>query len=132
MHIALGWHSRRFQALETQLFEKNADLGGTAFEASEVLDALDGFGNRGGGMLLEVRLDGVMIGLQLAGRAMKLQDFERLNAASLVLLEVGSQGVFTDAHAMGNLVMRQAPRFQQHGFHLPLHAWVGVVIALIV
>jgi hypothetical protein len=64
LHIALGWHSRRFQALETQLVEKNADLGGTAFDAGYFLDALDGFGNRGDWMLLEGGLDGVMRGLQ--------------------------------------------------------------------
>src|SRR5207302_1535565 len=76
LDITLGWDGIRFQALEPQLGEKDADLRGAAFKTGEVLDALDRFGNAGGWMLVEVGLDGLMMSLQFTGGAMKLQDFE--------------------------------------------------------
>ena len=80
------------------MFEKDADLGRTALEARELLDAFDGFGDRGGGMLTQGRLQGVVIVLQFADGSMKLQVFEGLYASSLILLEVAAHGIFTTPH----------------------------------
>ena len=114
-----------------EFFEEDPDLGRTALEAGELLDALDGFGDRGGRMLPEVRLQGVVIVLQVAGGPMKLQACERLYASALILLEVAAHGIFTDPDAGANLVVRQPLGLQQQRFHLPLHTWVRMVIALI-
>ena len=64
--------------------------------------------DRGERRLAEGGLDRVMMGLQVAGGATKLQVFEGLNAPSLILLEVAAHGVFTHTHTGGDLVVRQA------------------------
>src|SRR5205823_12558148 len=84
LHIALGWNGRSFQALETQFFEKDAHLGGTAFEAGQVLNALDRLRDRGRWMLTERGLQRVVVVFQLTGGLMKLHAFERLDAPRLV------------------------------------------------
>jgi hypothetical protein len=129
--IALGRDRIRFQALESQLFEEDANLRWTAFEPSELFDDLDSLGNRGGWMLSKIVLQRVMVSLHLAGRMMKLKLFEGLNAPCLILFSIAEHGIFTDPDAQRDLMMRQTFRFEQQGFHLPLHARMWVMIPLI-
>ncbi len=130
--IVLGWDRRRFQALETQLFEKDADLRRAAFEPGELLNELDRLGDRGWWMLFEIRLQRVMMDLQFAGRTMKFQAFEGLNPSCLILLQIAAQRVFTDSDAHGDLMVGQTFGLQQQRFHLPLHTGMRMVIALVI
>ncbi len=109
--IAFGRDSVRLEALETHFFEKDADLRGAAFESGELLNELDSLRDAGWWMVSEIGLQRVVMGLQLAGGTAKLQLFERLKAARLILFQVAAYGIFTDADTRRNLMVRHAFRF---------------------
>ena len=107
--------------------EELADLGQAAPDAREALDVGGRLGGRPGRVLAEVPLDRLAMVGQVAGRAVPVGPLEPLDAALLVLAEVGSQGVLADPGQPADVVVGQALALEVDGLHLQLHPWVGVV-----
>jgi hypothetical protein len=57
-------------------------------------------------MLSEVGLQALAMLLQLTAGPVKLQTFEAFNTPITILLQVVTQGVFTNPHTVGYLMMR--------------------------
>src|SRR5437660_4881399 len=83
-------------------------------------------------MLFEVGLQALAVLRELTTGLVKLQAFEALNALITILPQVVSQRIFADSNTIGYLMMRQSLGFQEQGFHLSLHTWVGVMVALVI
>src|SRR4051794_12753562 len=83
-------------------------------------------------MVAEIGLHGFLMGKQCTGRLIKLILFQGIEAALLIGNEVRAERIFAHTDAIGNDMMWETFRLQQECFHALLHAWMWVMVALIV
>ena len=105
LRVAFGWQQPDLATLQT-VFEKQADLRRTAFDASQGCEHRDRFVDRLRRMRPDLRFNGVPMRTQQALWAMKVELFQRFHTACVIQLEIGSQGIGRDGAQLCDLVMR--------------------------
>jgi hypothetical protein len=132
LRVAFGGQQPDLATLQTEVFEKQADLRRAAFDASQGCEHRDRFVERLRRMRLSLRFNGVSMRTQQALWAMEVALFQGFHAACMIQLQIGSQGIGRDGAQWCDLVMRSTLTLEPQGFHPLRHARMRMMVALIV
>src|SRR5262249_433745 len=112
-------------------FQEGGDLGEAAADAGQAFDGLLGLAGAARRVLQEVVLQGALMLVQFAGRALPVEAADLVEAAGLELVEVALHGAWRDIGQRGDLGVGQALALQPQHLHLALDAGMGMVVAVV-
>src|SRR5215467_3817326 len=130
--VAFGWQYADLATVAPEVREQQADLRGTASDARQGFEHRDRFVAGLGRMLPDMRFNGVPIGASRALGAMEVELFEGFHTASLLQLQIRSQGIGGNSTQLGDLVVGHALALEPQGFHPRLHARMRMMGAFVV
>src|SRR6516225_8483588 len=104
LRVACGGQPPDLTTLQPEVFEKEANLGGTAFDASQGCEHRDRFVDGLRRMRPYLRFNRVPMRTQQALWAMEVELFQRFHTACVIQFEIGSQGIGRDGTQLCNLV----------------------------
>ena len=90
LRVAFGWQQSDLATLQTEMFEKQSDLGRAAFDARQGFEHRDRFVDRLRRMLSDLRCNGVLMRTQHTLGAMEVELFQCVHAAGVIQLQIGS------------------------------------------
>jgi len=106
LRVAFGGQHPDLAPLQTEVFEQEADLGRTAFDARQDCTHRDRFVDGLRRMRPSLRFHGVPMRTQQALGAMEVELFQRFHTACVIQFKIGSQGIGRDGTQWCNLVRR--------------------------
>jgi len=132
VRVAFGWQQADLPTLQTEVFEKEADLRRAAFDARQCFEHRDSCIDRLRGMCPHLSFNGVAMRTQRTLWAMEVELFQGFHAACVIQRQIGSQSIRRNVAQLGDLVVRQPLTLEPQGFHPLLHARMRMMGALVV
>jgi hypothetical protein len=108
------------------------DLGQTAFDASQGCEHRDCCVDRLWWRRPYLGFNSIPMRLSQTLWAMEVEVLQRFYTTCGIPFEIGSQGIGSDGTQVCDLVMWSTLTLEPQGFHPLLHAWMWMMVALIV